>query len=166
MLVPKTPEEPCGLQLSFFLHSANVLDSNTAVILVLPLLPALAKENEKKCQTPCCICTFRSKLVFDLWYFGTTLANGIVGLETSESSALSEAKLVFSKIRPMSELRGLVLGCFRVAVGRTDALKFHEDVQEDVKVLLRLNGKLAFSLFRHVKQSACDGADFHGLKSR
>jgi hypothetical protein len=47
MLVPKTPEEPCGLQLSFFLHSANVLDSNMAVILVLPLLPALAKENEK-----------------------------------------------------------------------------------------------------------------------
>jgi hypothetical protein len=66
MLVPKTPEEPCGLQLSFFLHSANVLDSNMAVILVLPLLPALAKENEKKCQTPCYICTFRSKLVFDL----------------------------------------------------------------------------------------------------
>jgi hypothetical protein len=31
MLVPKTPEEPCGLQLSFFLHSANVVDGNTAV---------------------------------------------------------------------------------------------------------------------------------------
>jgi hypothetical protein len=84
--------------------------------------------------------------------------------EAQQATLLCELELVLPEIRPMPELCRLVLGSVRVAVGRANAFQFHEDVQEDVQILLRLDGKLALSLFGHIKQCACDGADFHGLE--
>jgi hypothetical protein len=142
----QTPEEPLWLN-SHSSHSANVFDSNTAVT----QSSYCSQHLLKNAKTPCCICTFVIKSVFDLG-------------KSQQTSLLCELQLILAKIRPMPELCRLVLGCLGVAVGRADAFQFHEDVQEDVKVLLRLDGKLALPLFRHIKQCACDGANFHGLE--
>ena len=83
--------------------------------------------------------------------------------EAQKSALLGKLQLVFAKICPVPELRGFVFGCIGIAVGWAYALQLHENVQEDVKIFLCLNGKLALPLFRHVEECASNGSDLHGL---
>lgn len=83
--------------------------------------------------------------------------------EAEKSALLGELQLIFTKIRPMSEFGGFVFGRIRIAVGWADALQLHKDIQEDMEILLRLEGKRTLPLLRHVEKCASDRANFHGL---
>jgi len=83
--------------------------------------------------------------------------------EAKKPALLGKLHLVFAKIGPVPELRSFVFGCIGIAIRWAHALQLHENVQEDMKVFLCLDGKLAFPLFGHVKECTRNGSNLHGL---
>jgi hypothetical protein len=71
--------------------------------------------------------------------------------ETQKSALLGKLHLVLTKICPVSEFRRFILRCIGITVGWTDALQFHENVEEDMQVFLCLEGKWALPLFGYVE---------------